>query len=219
MRYLIFCFLCIMAMDARGDFVLSPGVVVNGPLSSKEKTANQKVVDGDSGIGFLGNIEWMLGPFTFGLGAGYFGGMSAKVQYLNDEASASGLDASISQLQGEAFLRFRFINTKRFKWFFGGGASVGSMNMVFDQKNFEEMTGSETGFNWEESQSYNGNFIESGIEYVMTNKSALRLLARQNYLKTGEFENLGNKSLTMSHSTVGVQYLHYVDSSLFFGRR
>lgn len=219
MHYLAILLLFFCTTNAQADFILSPGIVINGPFSSDEKRGNEKIVEADSGVGLLGNIEWMLGPFTVGLGAGYFGGRTAKVQYQNDEASAAHLETSISQFQGEAFLRFRFINTKRFKWYVGGGAFAGSMTLSFDQKNFEEITGNDDGFNWKESKNYTGNFIESGIEYIMTNKSALRILARQNNLKTDEFENLGSQSLTISHSSFGIQYLHYVDWSLLFGRR
>ena len=201
---------------ARADLILSPGAGIATGMESDQESSGKSILNTSSGIGLQANAEWI--PFralTLGFGLGYFS-HSGKTQFQNSQATVNELDTRVAQLNFEAGAKLRLINLRRFKVFVGGGVTLGSLNMNFDKSDFEEKKGDEVGYVMNESQSYNGYYLDTGVEYIFSNTSGLRVSLKNQRIKTSEFENLNNKELNLSTTNLLVQYMHYVNWDLFF---
>lgn len=204
-------------LNALADFIFSPGVDVTGPLKSYEEADNgKKTLDSNAGFGFVLNLDWIVfKPLTLGIGVGYHGS-SGKTQFKNNFSSAYDLDTTLINLNIDAGAKLRIINLKKIKMFIGGGLTTGILGMTFDKDKFEDITGSTTGFEESESQSYSGMFVDAGFEYILSNKSGLRLTYRRVEIETQEFENLDKSSLNIDHYSIALQYMHYVNWDFFW---
>lgn len=73
-----------------------------------------------------------------------------------------------------------------------------------DEDDFEDIMGSTNGFQDSEAQSYNGMLLETGLEYILSNKSGLRLNGKYVEIETAKFDNLDDNSLTIDHYTISL---------------
>lgn len=217
MKTLIFLISILISFNAFADFILSPGVTLSSPFKSYEEDSTAKaILDADAGAGLLLNLDWIVfGPLTLGVGVGYQA-RSARVQYKNDIATANDLDVSMIGINAEVGTKIRIINFKRFKTFIGGGLTVGSKILTYDENDFEFKTGSRNGFVESESKSYNGIYLDAGFEYILSNKSGIRLSGKYTELETAKFDNLNNESLTIDSLAYSIQYMHYVNWDFFW---
>lgn len=92
------------------------------------------------------------------------------------------------------------------------------MSLQFDAKDFEKKVGNTNGFEDSESKSYSGHYFDAGVEYIFSNTSGLRVSGRRETISTEKYENLGSERLTLEYYTMAIQYMHYVNWDLFFGR-
>jgi hypothetical protein len=191
-------------------------VIGTSAFKSDEEGANGKnVLKTNVGLGFVGNIDWLFGPVSLGLGAGW-SSRAAKTQYNFETNTADNLDANISQFFLDAGLRLRIINAQRFKWYVGGGYTVGSMAISYDEEKYKDITGTKDGLEKAETKGYSGLFLETGFEYIMSNTSGLRFSAKHQSFESNEYRTLGNKSVTSDYAIFGIQYMHYVNWDFFW---
>jgi hypothetical protein len=217
-------FIFAFSIEAKADFILSPGVGVTSSYESDATdTSGRRILKMNPGFGFDGSFEIPVFKY-FSLTASLnYTSNSGKTQYnftdpdnTSISASVSDLDTSSFNLSGSIGARLRFINTKKLKIFLGGGFSSGILGLTYNKSEFEDRTGSLVGFEDMESQSLAGSYQEAGGEYILTNKSALRVFARLVQFETNEFKTLGNQKVSADYTQFLVQYMHYVDWTFFW---
>lgn len=216
---IIALFILSLTSLARADLILSPGGFLTLPATSDQKNFIHKdIADFSAGAGLMIGMEFIkLGPLTIGIGAAY-SGRSGKTQFSNSQATVENLETSMTQISADAGAKFRFVNSKKFKIFAGGGLLAGSMVMQFDDKDFEKKVGSIIGFEESETKSYSGHYFDAGIEYIFSNTSGLRVSARRETIRTEKYENLGKERLDLEYYNIAIQYMHYVNWDLLFGK-
>lgn len=214
--YLILILLSLsLTHSARADFILSPGAEVTSAWKSLEKSSDQHLLKGNLGFGLIGSMEWRIfSPLSFGIGLGY-SSRAGSSNYQNNINQTTQLDTSIAQFNAEAGVKLRFINTKRIKVFIGGGLSLGSIMLTFDEDDYLFKNDTLNGLNRSESKGYNGHYFDAGVEYIINNKNALRFSAKHQEIKTKAFENIDNRSLSYKYTAFSIQYMHYVSWSFF----
>lgn len=221
---LFLIFILLVSIEAKANFILSPGVGVTSSYESDATSSSGKrILEMNPGFGFDGSFEILVLKY-FSLTASLnYTGNSGETQYNFTDpdntaisASVSDLDTTSFNLSGSIGARLRFINTKKLRIFLGGGLSSGILGLTYNQSEFEDRTGSQVGFEDTESQSLSGTYQEAGGEYILTNKSALRVFARLVQFETNEFKTLGNQKVTADYTQFLVQYMHYVDWKFFW---
>lgn len=217
LKPILILLLSLFPLISIADIILSPGAAVTSAYKSDElDDSGIRILKMQSSFGLEADFEVViLKILTLNIGGMYFAG-SGESQYDFKSTTASGLDTTSVVVAGMIGPRLRFINFKRFKMFLGGGYLFGSQNLTYDEDEFEDITGNTTNFESNDSASFKGSYLEGGMEYVMTNVSALRLSGRQLKYETNEFRTLGQKQLSVSPFQVAVQYLHYINWGFFW---
>lgn len=213
----IILLLIFLPLLSKADVILSPGAVVTSSYKSDEMdSSGVELLKVGSSFGLEADFEIViLKILTLNIGGMYFAG-NGESQYDFKSTTASGLDTASVVVAGVVGPRLRFINFKRFKMFLGGGYLFGSQNLTYDKEEFETITGNTTNFESSDSASFKGHYLEGGMEYVMSNVSALRLTGRQLKYQSNEFRTLGAEQISVSPFQVAVQYLHYINWGLFW---
>lgn len=223
-RLLTFLFLSSFSHQALADFIFSPGVIAPLPNeSTNNNSAGDPWLKMDTGFGFLLDVEPILfGPVSLNFGVSY-SASTAEANYFytnsknaSDTGSMKELSTSASNFQSVLGPRLRWINFKKFKSYIGGGILVGILGLTYDEDEYAFFNGSKIGFEESEVNSFNGYYTEAGFEYIMSNKSALRLSGRNHRYKTQKFETLGDKKISFNNFQAAIQYMHYVDFSFFW---
>jgi hypothetical protein len=201
-----------MCASARADFILSSGLGSGTDISSEQKLNGERVLNANSGGGLTLGIDWIAIPSVSFAITGGFQLRQGQVQYQNDEVSVNNLETAVSHFYLDEGIRWRFVNNQRFKVFAGGGLTFGYFSLVFDKDDFKKQTGgSTTGYEETEGKGQAGLYAETGVEYIFSNVSGVRLFAKYAKIHTGNFDNLADKDLTMENTNINLQYIHYVN--------
>ena len=206
-----------MSQTSRADIIFGPG----GTLTSAHRS-EERDVDGISvlkmrhAIGLELDTEIVIFKFlTLNIGGLYLAG-SGRSQFNFQSTRVDALETSSLIIAGLTGPRLRFLNFTRFKMFIGGGYLFGSHNLAYSEEDYEDKMGNTTNFESNDSASFRGHYLETGMEYVMTNASALRLMGRRLKYETNKFRTLDDKELTMTQFQGVVQYLHYLNWDFFW---
>lgn len=224
MKLLFFCVCILSSGQSFAGIILGPGAFASGSSRSIEKDANNaNYLKTNAGFGLAGDFEVILyGPLSVNLGLQYVSS-SAEVQYdynlppgaLSD-GKATDLETQASQFYLTLGPRIRFLNLSGFKAYIGGGLVFGNIVLVYDKQDFKSKTSNTNGFEDSESQSFEGSYLEGGIEIGIHKNNAIRVAARKLEVDAKKFETLNNSELTYDFMTFSVQYLHYFDWNFFF---
>ncbi|MFL5785125.1 MAG: hypothetical protein ACJ76H_10970 [Bacteriovoracaceae bacterium] len=212
MKIVITILLIMFCSSARADFILSSGVGSGTKISSDEKLHGERVLNANSGGGFILGVDYVALPSVSFSITGGFQLRKGQVQYQNDTVRVDNLETAVSQFYLDEGVRWRFVNRERFRMFAGSGVTLGYFSLVFDKDDFKKLTGgSTTGYHESEGSGQAGLYGEVGAEYFFNKVSGARLLAKYEKVRTGAFDNLADKSLTFEYATFHLQYIHYVN--------
>lgn len=218
----ILILLIALISPARADFIASIGGEVGSSGESEAKNAaGEHYLKHDTPIGFRAEFELKLINRLFITASAGYWAASSKVQYdytdKDDEtetATIEGMPASFGALRGMGGLRFRLVHAKRFRMFVGGGAQFGAMLLAYDEEQFEDRNNDEdTGYLESEAASFGGPFAEVGMDFILTDKYGLRMLAQQTWHESKRFETLDNNEIKGKVLLFSINYIQYFETN------
>lgn len=205
-----------MPLETIGKIYISPGVSATLPHKTDElNTEGKELVDFKIGLGLNLDLEVVLwGPISINLTGIWRGGeATSEYNYTNkknplDTARVSGIKTNYSAILGLVGARFRFINLEKIKSYVGGGAIRGNQYLTYDENRFILTNGDKIGFEEKEERSFQGHYMEAGLEFFAGKGGSLRISGKKSKITTDKYETLGNRVLTMQPIQLTIQYVH-----------
>lgn len=203
----IFLLLFILSTNwALADAILGLGV---GITTSYEE--EDDLVDFGGGLGLGAEIELVLFPrLTLDI-AGSYRREDALSQYSLAGTNVADLETTATTFLLSAGPRLRVLDLTPLRLFVGAGLTFGSLALEYDKDDFRGATGSTTGLDKEEAHQFNGYYLETGAEFVLSATRALRIMGRSTNYRTGIFDTLGNENVNVSQTQFMFQFLQYVN--------
>lgn len=213
--FIVLCLLLNPFHNALAGFYFSPGAAVSFPHESMEKSPeNEALISFDQGLGLSLDLEYRSNIFSIILGALWKGSEAiSQYSYTNphdpfDTGTVANLKTNTTTLQLFFGPRIRFINTKYFSSFIGGGLNRGFLYLTYNEDQFILATGGKMGFREGEDRDLKGYYYEGGIEFTSSRGGILRILARRSETESLPFISLGDTPLTITNTQLTLQYAH-----------
>lgn len=210
-------FLCILfllgAIPAHADFVA--GIGLEGTTSGESDKGEFRY---NSLFGFRGDFEVGFKYLTLNVSGAYsFGTADSDYKFTNPSTpstpyTAQGLETTLGLLRLGIGARLMLLRSQKFRFFAGGGGLYGALALMYDKDEYLWKTGSTNGLKSTEAQTFNGSYLEAGMDYIFTKTVGMRLLYQRSFLKTDAFETLNNKELDLQTNYFSLNYIQYVDT-------
>lgn len=203
--------------SAKGVVLTGGGNVISNQTSDQKDSAGLPYLDMYAGWGLNFDAELPVSDYFLLNGSLGFSQSKGKVQYHHvadnlPDARATDLKTITSFVRAMGGPRIRLINFKFLKLFVGAGAMIGNMDLNFSKSDYRQKNAfSEVNFKDEENQGFWGTYVESGIDIIVSKKSAFRLGARYEDLQTARFDTLNKKFLDVNFLEFNVYYMHWFD--------
>jgi len=206
----------LVSSESWGKIYLSPGVSATLPHKTDELNSEGKeFVDFKVGLGLNLDFEIVLwGPISLNLTGIWRGGeATSQYDYTNknnplDTAKVGGIKTNYSSILGNLGARFRFIDFEKIKSYVGGGLIRGNQYLTYDENRFILTNGDKIGYQEKEERSFQGHYMEAGLELLAGKGGSLRVSGKKSKIRTDKFETLGNRELTIHPIQLTIQYVH-----------
>ncbi|MCT4642652.1 MAG: hypothetical protein N4A33_10200 [Bacteriovoracaceae bacterium] len=142
--------------------------------------------------------------------------LSINYNYTNPKDSSevgqlNNLSTIYSRISAAPSIRVYFLNMNKLKLFVGFGKIYGLGSFIHNQEEYEEQTGSSSGFLESAELSFSGNIKEAGLKYFWKKKFGLQVSYKQEIYETTKIATLNNNKIDRQSDQVIISYIAKVN--------